>query len=353
MRLRTGVIAIIVIIVFGASGWAMSRTSGDERGHLAQALDAVPADTRVAGFTDWSRIRTATGVDRVRGDESPAALTDAAFERGLTARSILSGFATAMHGAFGWTVADLEWELYGQAASGSVIAVGMGSGMDPVRVERALAKIGYVERAGIWSVDPTTLSAIDPELPGSLTHVAVLGPDRLLYFSGSAHYLRSVVDLRHDRGGTLAGVIAAAQAAGPLRGAASAYIAVGKDECMASGFADRDETVRTQARNLVRRFGSLATYRYAGRGVFDDGHTSRLTFAMVFDSGAEAGAQAAVRRQLTTGPFIGRTGQMEDILTLDAAHVDGPTVALDFDFHAERAAFLQGNGGVLFAACSA
>lgn len=348
MRLRTGVIAIIVIAVALTSGWAISRTVGDSRAHLTQALDALPASTRLAGFTDWARIRDALGVDA----SSPANdLADKAFTRGLSERSVLADAAPAMSDAFGWSIADLDWEVYGQSAGGSVAAAGMGTDLDRTIVERGLKKAKYVEEVGIWSADTASTSAAGGALPDVVNYAAVF--DGLVYFSSDRAYLAAVVTTRRDHRPTLAGVSTARQAANPLRGAASAYLADGRDECKSAGFADQDESVRNQARSAVKPYGALRAYRYAGRAIFDDGDASRLVFAMTFDSGAIATRQAALRSNLTTGQFIGRAGSMKDVLTLDATHTDGPTIALDFQFNRAYSDFLSGLGPVLFAACSA
>jgi len=95
MRLRAVVIAIIVIAVVSAGGWAISRTHPDARAPLSQALDVLPADTRVAGFTDWQQIRTTLGFDRITTAIDRDTLVYNSFERDLSARSILEGFARA------------------------------------------------------------------------------------------------------------------------------------------------------------------------------------------------------------------------------------------------------------------
>ncbi len=347
MRLRTGVIALIFMSVAVASGWTISRTAGDSRGHLTQALDALPANTRIAGFTDWAKIRAALGVDA----SSPGhELADKAFTRGVSDRSVLADAALPMSDAFGWSIADLDWEAYGQAVGGSVSAAGMGSRLDRTFVERGLKKAKYVETDGIWSANVSSTVDGGGALPATVTNAVVF--DGLVYFSSRRDYLADVVAVRRNHGPTLAGVVTARQTAGPLRGAVSAYLADGKDECGSSGFADQDESVHNQARNAVQPYGALRAYRYAGRAIFDDGGANRLTFSMTFDSGATASRQAALRSHLTTGQFIGRVGSIEDVLTLSSTHSDGPTVSLDVQFNGAYSDFMTGTGPVLFAACS-
>jgi hypothetical protein len=87
MRLRAGAIAIIVMILVSVGGLAVSRTQPDARAPLSQALDVLPADTRVAGFTDWAQIRQTLGFDDITTAIDRKTLVDNAFERDLSART--------------------------------------------------------------------------------------------------------------------------------------------------------------------------------------------------------------------------------------------------------------------------
>ena len=110
MRLRTSVIAIIAVVLAITGGWAISRTSHDARAPLAQALDVLPADTRVAGFTDWAQIRSTLSLGRVTTANGRDTLVGNAFKRDLSARSILESFTTTLVTKYGWSIAVLRWE---------------------------------------------------------------------------------------------------------------------------------------------------------------------------------------------------------------------------------------------------
>jgi hypothetical protein len=79
----------------------------------------------------------------------------------------------------------------------------------------------------------------------------------------------------------------------------------------------------------------------------------RVTFAMTFGSAVDATEQAQVRSRLATGPFIGRTGQLDETLRLRSATSDDSTVRLDFAHDPDTDVFMTGTGPVLFATCNA
>lgn len=346
MRLRTTVIPIIVMIAVSAGGWAVSRTSHDSRTPMSQALEYLPSDTRVAGFTDWAQIRDIVGFDK--DSDGTESLIGLAFERDLSARSVLGDFNEILEPSFGWSVADLAWEAYGQATDGSVLVAGMSGDLDADTVAGTLDSIGYSEADGIWSANPAKVA---PGVSRSMANIAVVEASHLLVMSDDKAYLRGVLRGHRDRD-SLGAVTAARQAAAPLVGAPSALLEVGKDACKSAGFADQPEETRARARNTVEPLGTLAQVSYAGRAVFDAAGDQRLRFSMQFASAPEAGAQLELRRQLTTGDFIGRTGTLDEVLKLRTSRTDGSTAVLDFDFDRTKGSFMSGAGPILFAACA-
>ena len=351
MRLGTSFIAIVVIAAVAAAGWAVSSPRHDVRSSLSQGLDLLPADTRVAGFTDWGQIRT----DLDFGDDAGidvGALVSAAFERDLAARSVLQASAPAMQESFGWSVGDLRWEMYGQATDGSVVVAGMDDDLEEKEITTVLSDLGYTESGGIWSIVPDELPTAAPGADPLMTNIAVLDGKRTIVMSAQKGYLGTVLDADRSRS-TLAGVTAAREAAGPLVGAHSVLLEDSKDACKTSGFDDQPADVITRAENRLEPLGALATVAYGGRAIYDRGGSQQLRFSMTFGSAAEASRQLALRQKLTTGDFIGRSGSVKDVLTRPHGHTDGPAAVLDFDFDRSKGSFMSGVGPVLFAACSA
>lgn len=352
MRLRAGVMAIIVMVLVSTAGWAVSRTHHDTRAALSQALDVLPADARVAGFTDWAQIRETLGFDRITTALDRDSLLANAFDRDLSSRSILETHAEPMVEKFGWSVADVRWEMYGQASDGAVLAVGMNDGLEAGTVTAGLRELGYAESSGTWSVDPDALTKAVPGIPLTFSHVAVLGEERLILMSDSEAYLDRTIALHRDRGKSLAAVTAARQTATPLLGAQSAVIQVGKDACASTGLDDEPAATRVQGRNTVKPLGRLEPVAYGARAIFDRGGAQRLRFSLTFDSAATATRQLLLRRALAVGPFVGRSGQVEDLLALTSTHTSGSTATLEFGLVGDEGSFMSGDGPLLFAACS-
>ena len=352
MRLRTSVIAIIAVVLAITGGWAISRTSHDARAPLAQALDVLPADTRVAGFTDWAQIRSTLGLGRVTTAIGRDTLVGNAFKRDLSARSILESFTTTLVAKYGWSIADLRWEMYGQASKGAVLAAGMNNDLKVGKVHSELRKLGYVKTGGIWSLDIDQLALVVPGLPSTFANIAVLGDERLILASDNASYLQGVLAMHRKHGESLAAIAAVRQTATPLLGAQSAVIQVKNDACKSTGLAGESVDVQAQGRNTVKPLGKLAAVSYGGRAVFDRAGEQRLRFSLTFSSASVSTRQLWLRSELTSGAFVGRIGQIGDVLTLASAHTTGPNATLDFDVDAEKGSFMDGNGPLLFAACS-
>ena len=353
MRLRANVIAVVVAVLVATGGWAISRNGHDARAPLTQALDVLPPDTRVAGFTDWAQIRSTLGFDRITSAIDRDSLVSNAFERDLSARSVLEGFAETMVAKYGWSIADLRWEMYGQASRGAVLVAGMNDELKAGKVTSGLRKLGYAEQGGIWSIDIDKLAQVVPGLPETFSNIAVLGNERLILAGDQKPYLAGVLEMHRDHAKSLAGVVAARQTAAPLVGAQSAVIEVTADACRATGLTDEPADVRAQGRNTVKPLGKLATVKYGARAIFDRAGDQQVRFSMTFGSAVQATRQLQLRSALTTGPFIGRTGQIGDVLTLTSTHSSGPNMSLDFDVDADKGSFMNGEGPLLFAACSA
>ena len=62
------------LLVIGAAltgGYLVAARAGDARSSLTSALDSLPADTLVAGFTDWAAIRDALDEDGLAARRKP------------------------------------------------------------------------------------------------------------------------------------------------------------------------------------------------------------------------------------------------------------------------------------------
>lgn len=330
--------------------WAVGREP-DSRSALASALDALPDGTIVAGFTDWSAIRADLGLGAASTVAARAALTDDASLRDLTTRSVLGGVVEEMDRAYGWSAADLEWESYGQAPAGAVMVGRFTDGVSFDDVRDALDALGYTRDGDVWTIDATGSQQVTPELATTLGTLALVPDRRLVVAANRADYIPAVLaTIRGSRPSALS-VRPIAEVASALAGSDTAVIQGGAFSCRATSLTELGPEVRAQADAALARAGDLATPTFTGRGLVDGSRTQSLRFVSAYSSPAEAATQVRVRKALSTGPFIGRSGQVEDSLDLREATASGSVASLRFDLAPDGGAYMSGEGPVLFAGC--
>ncbi len=355
MRVRrslTVVVAplLVVALALGAGSWASGRAP-DARSSLAQALDALPRATIVAGFTDWTSVRSRLGVGSASTAAGRASIEDAGSLRDLTTRSVLGGIVEDMHDAYGWSAADLDWEAYGRATAGAAMVAHVSGRVSLDDVEDRLAELGYTRRDSVWSIGAESGGSLTPELASTLAHVAVDHGRRLVVATDRAGYAADVLATIQGDAPSALSDRPLADVAEALAGSDSAVVQARAFGCRATALTDADPTLRDQARAAVARAGSLTSPTFTGRGLVDGRRGQTIRFVAAFGSPSEAARQLAVRSALTTGPFIGRTGRVEDTLDLLDATADGTVTTLRFAVDPEKAAYMSGEGPLLFAGC--
>lgn len=342
------VLSVLVMILAVASGWWASAQRPDTGPPLTSALDVLPARSNVVGFTDWAQIRESLDLGAIATAGERDELVNEASNRDLSTRSVIADGAAAMDDVLGWSVADVEWEAYGQHPRGAAAVVRLiGSvSFDDIRLRLRAAE--YTQDGPIWSAAGRT------DLPGILPNVALVPNERLVVMSESPGQISPVLDVIDGTARSLGGTPAAAGTAEALAGSASVILQGATLGCDTSAVGDEPD-VQQQARTAVERAGALEPYRYSGRGIVDRGglgfSAQRLVFAMTFSSAVVASEQADVREQLAAGPFIGRIGQIEETLRLRSVTTDDSTLRMAFDHDPETDVFMTGRGPLLFAAC--
>lgn len=343
------VVSLLTMALAVSVGWHASALRPDTRPALTSALDVLPASTTIVGFTDWGQIRDHLGLGDVdtRGERST--LTSEASKRDLATRSLIGRDVELMHHVLGWSAADADWEAFGQDRDGaaSVIRLDRSISFDDVRGR--LAAAGFVHKRETWTAGKHTT-----RLPEILANVALLPRERLLVVSDHVRQISGVLDAVAGRAPSLASGPTAAATAQALAGSDSVILQAGRLACGTTAVAN-DAELERQARAAVDRVGTLEPYRFSGRGIVDRGGSGfsaqRVVFAMTFGSSVEASRQADVRSRLSTGPFIGRDGPIDETLRLRSAGADEATVRLDFAHDPDTDVFMTGTGPVLFASC--
>ncbi len=355
MRLRRPLAVVVapllvIALAMGAGQWASGRAP-DARSSLTQALDVLPRGTIVAGFTDWASVRARLGVGAASTAAGRAAIEDAGSLRDLTTRSVLGGIVEDMHDAYGWSAADLDWEAYGRATAGAAMVARLSERVSLDDVEDRLDELGYTRRDGVWSIGTENGASLTPELASTLAHVAVDRGRRLVVATDRAGYASDVLATIHGDAPSALSDRPLADVAEALAGSDSAVLQASAFGCRATSLGDDDPTLRAQAEAALARAGSLASPTFTGRGLVDGRRDQTIRFVAAFGTPSEAADQLAVRAALTTGPFIGRTGRVEDTLDLRDATADGTVTTLRFAVDPDKAAYMSGEGPLLFAGC--
>jgi hypothetical protein len=355
MRLRLALISVLVPVLVIAAAVAVGRWAGgaaaaDPRSPLAAALDTLPAGTQVAGFTSWSQIREVLGVGSSTAADR-AALSDDASLRDLSTRSVLGAHAEAMHESYGWSVADAEWEVYGQSGAGAALVLRLDGSVSFDAVRDRLDELGYVRRGRTWTIGSDG-AGVEPDLATALSAVTLVPGRRLVVAADRQAYVSQVLAAVHHDKPSLLSVRSAADVAATMVGADSALLQTGSIACSTTALPDDDPDVQAQARTAVERAGRLAAPEFAGRAI-DAGTASSqvMRFALGFRSPAVAAEQVQVRTALARGPFIGRSGRVEDSLVLRSSHVRGSAAVLRFRHDPDSTAYMTGDGPLLLAGC--
>jgi len=330
-------IALAASVVAGAAAVALGISVGGSgpahgRGSLAAAMSSLPQSTTVAGFTDWAYVTRRGSLDTAR-------------ERDLVTRSALIDDTPGLAAALGLRLHDLEWEVYGQGGFGEAVVV---------RLKRAMPTAARLRKAGfkqnrstlIWSA--TGRLAAEEPIYGT---VAVLPNDDVLVFGAGPRAVGAVASVVRGHGSSFVRNRAVADATSALAGAHTALIQTLGLGCRATEPGREPETAR-QVEAAQQRFGRLVRYSVLARGLRDaDSETQSFFVAMTFPSAAVAAEQARIRGALSTGPFIGRRGDMAEVLRLRSATSTERTAVLTYDHPADSEYLMTGQGPLLPASC--
>ena len=330
-------IALAASVVVATAAVAVAVRSGGSgpvhgRGSLAAAMSSLPQSTTVAGFTDWAHVSKYRSLDVAR-------------ERDLVTRSALIDVAPGLASALGVRLRDLQWEVYAQGEFGEVVVVRPTRAMPTAA---RLRKAGYKQNrsTSIWSA--TGRLAADEPIYG---YLAMLPRDDALVLGVGPRAVAAVAAVVSGTGASFAQHRAVADAITALGSVNTALVQVRGLGCDATEAGREPETDR-QVEAAQQRFGQLARYSVLARGLHDgDSDMQRFLVAMTFRSAAVAAEQARVRSALSHGPFIGRSGDMAEVLRLESAGSDGRTTVLAYDHPADSAYLMTGQGPLLPASC--
>ncbi len=353
MRVKIALVCAVLAVIAISTGWAASRTQPDARTSLVSAAEVFAPDMRLTYFTDWAKARSVLGDRSLETVGQRETFLDRAHERDLSYRSILDKSAPQLSELFGWSPSTISWEAFGQSSQGSLLAIGMG-GVDTGRFESRLADRGFDNEDGIWRSAGDNYARQAPGLTDQLSNIAVVDADNLLIASNDIAYLREAVARHQNHGRSLADIRPVRGVLAALRGSVAALIVRSGDACALNSLADAGDAAKAQAHQLVKPLGTLESYERFGQGLLPTTSGQLVRYALEFDSAAQAGRQTDIRRQLTSGPIVGRVARFGDFMTFSSAGVRGNTGILDFavDTPTDSALTQIGSGPFLPSACA-
>jgi hypothetical protein len=335
--MRRSLAAAVVLALAIGSGALIARGSEPLDPPLMRALATLPDRTLTANFTDWSQVRETVGDADV---SSAAPKTDrrqaltAAYEDDLSAVSGLVGSAPLMVEPFGWSVLDLDWEVFGQAREGAVIVAEIGDAVEPEDVTAGLADLGYREpdtdadSGGVWQGGPDLLARLGDTLTPLLEHIAVLADQRLVVLSDAPDYTERTVDTIGSESGGMGDLADVAATAIPLVGSITAIVHQPPRSCVVTSYDSAAPADQELAAARIAEVGEIRAHQGLGFGTRPSDRGLDLVVSMHFETAAIAEAERVPRSELATGPAIGQGGTYDERFELTDVDVFGTDLVL-------------------------
>ena len=352
-RLTVAAGAVLVLVLLAAAAvvglrWWQDRSRTD----LERAMGYAPAETVRFSWTDWAAVRAELGSDvdaSSSPDEVETFLGDG-YDADLTSGSAMVESASLLQERYGFSPADVDWELLGQSDTGSVLILGLPDDLDPGELGDAFESLGY-ERpdkdTGVWTGGEDLLGTIGAggSISPQFQYLALDPDNHLLLASDSAPYLRdAVADLDDDLGDE--GLSDVADAVGePL----SAAVYSGAFACKSLAMAQADEDDQAAADQLLSQAGGVDPMTAFAMAAEPNG---QVLVAMSFENDDQARRNADSRAQLAAGPAVGQGGDFADRFDLGKVTADGRVVTMRLDPVEDNPVLSDlSTGPVLFATC--
>ena len=352
-RLLVGVVVVLALVAGGTVAglrWWQERHRSD----LERALAYAPSATARFSWTDWSGVRRELGAhldDRSSADDVESFLSDG-FDADLTSGSAMVESTTVLQQAFGFSPADVDWELLAQSEDGSVLIAGLPDDLDTEELGDGFEALGY-ERPedddGVWNGGEELVARISESNGSTLSpqfqYLALDADRHLLLASDNGPYLRDAVgDVDDDLDDK--GLRAVASTVGePL----SAAVYTGDFACKSLAMAQADADDQSTAEQLVARAGGVDPMTGFAMAVEPD---RKVTVAMAFENDDQARRNADSRSELASGPAPGQGGDFAERFTLGPVTADGSVLRMELEPVDDSPVLSDlSTGPVLFATC--
>ena len=147
-----GAVLVALALVVGGLLWWRGH---DDRTSFAWAVGHAPAGTQRASWTDWAAVRAHEGAHLSAASSTGdlRRFLRKAFDDDLSSASALVGSAPVLQQRFGFSPANVDWELFSQSEQGAVVMLQLPSA-DLESVPDHLRALGYQEPSdagGVWN----------------------------------------------------------------------------------------------------------------------------------------------------------------------------------------------------------
>ena len=352
-RLRLGAgVALVLVLVTTAAVVGVRWWQERERSDLERAMGYAPSETVRFSWTHWAAVRSELNADvdaASSADEVETFLSEG-YDADLTSGSAMVESASLLQERYGFSPADVDWELLGQSDTGSVLVLGLPDSLDTGDLGDTFESLGYErpdDDTGVWGGGEQLLAQIGTggTISPQFQYLALDAGRHLVLASDSAPYLREVVADLDDNLDSEGLRDVAAAVGEPL----SAAVYSGEVACRSLAMSQADEDDQSAADQLVARTGGVDPLSGYAMAAEPDG---QVLVAMSFENDDQARRNADSRAELAAGPAVGQGGDFADRFELGKVTAEGRVVTMRLD-PVEGSAVLSdlSTGPVLFATC--
>ncbi len=346
------VLALVLLAVAAVTG--VRWWQDGHRSDLERAMAYAPADSQRYSWTDWAAVRSSLDADldaRSSAEDVEAFLADG-FDADLTSGSAMVESTTVLQQAFGFSPADVEWELLAQSDTGSLLLAGLPGDLDVDDLGDGFEQLGYErpdEANGVWGGGEELVARLAESNGASLSpqfqYLALDADRHLLLASDSSPYLRDAVeDLDGDLGDT-----GLSDVAGAVDDPLSAAVYTGDFACKSLAMAQADEADQSAADQLIATAGGVDPLTGFAMAAEPDGS---VRVALAFEDDEQARRNADSRAALAAGTAPGQGGDFAERFDLGPVTADGRVVTLELEPVDDSPVLSDlSTGPVLFATC--
>lgn len=349
--LTVAVIVVFTLLLAVVATMSVRAWRESQRSDLARAVSMAPAETQRLSWTDWRAVRRSVGQDLGQrpSTEDVQAFLDAAFARDLSTSSALVASGPTLHEEFGFSPADLEWELLAQGPEGAVEILKFADDADFAELGQTLEALGFTRpdsRGGVWAGGPDVLSRIGPNLTPELQFFALLPDAGVVLTSDTRGYLEDAVDVARGESANLTSVDeVVADSGSPV----NAAVFTGSYACEHLAMAGADQSDQDQADVLIEEAGGVHPLDAFAMARQPDGS---VRVSMSFETEDAARSDADSRARLAGGAAPGQGGEFSDRFAIESATAQDRVVRLVLDPAPGQYVLSDlTSGPVLFASC--